>query len=70
MFWDDLMRRWRRDQRVPDGDVLQAAGGHVAMLPAQRRRGRFHVPWWVAVALIAALAALLFFAETAKTALA
>jgi hypothetical protein len=69
MFWDDLMRRWRRDQRVVGQNVLQAAGGHVAMMPSHRRRGRFHVPWWVVVALVAALAALLVFAETARTAL-
>jgi hypothetical protein len=70
MFWDDLMRRWRRDQHVVSEDVLQAASGHVAVLPSPRRRGRFHVPGWVVVALLAALAGVLFFAETARTALA
>jgi hypothetical protein len=40
MFWDDLMRRWRRDAGVMSPHLLRAAGGHVAVLPAPRRRRR------------------------------
>jgi hypothetical protein len=40
MFWDDLVRRWRRDARVNSPQLLRGAGGHVAVLPAPRRRRR------------------------------
>jgi hypothetical protein len=32
MFWDDLVRRWRRDARGVDPRLLRAAAGHVAVL--------------------------------------
>lgn len=54
MFWDDLMRRWRRDHRVASARLLAGAGGHVAVLPS--RRGRR--PRTVLVILAAAILAL------------
>jgi hypothetical protein len=36
MFWDDLVRRLRRDARAVSPALLRAAGGHVAVLPAPR----------------------------------
>ena len=38
MFWDDLIRRWRRDYKVVSPRLLRGVGGHVAVLPAPRRR--------------------------------
>lgn len=38
MFWDDLVRRWRRESKVISPRLLRAAGGHVAVLPAPRRQ--------------------------------
>jgi hypothetical protein len=38
MFWDDLMRRWRRDVGGLDPAQLRGAAGNVAALPAPRRR--------------------------------
>lgn len=60
MFWDDLVRRWRREHRVVDQRELRAAGGHVAVLPAPRRRRRVRLPWLaiIALAIIGALALL------------
>jgi hypothetical protein len=43
MFWDDLIRRWRRDARLNSPNLLRAAGGHVAVLPAPRPRRRRRV---------------------------
>jgi hypothetical protein len=40
MYWDDLVRRWRRENRQPGPHLLVGAAGHVAVLPARRRRGR------------------------------
>lgn len=40
MFWDDLVRRWRRESRVISPQLLRGAGGHVAVLPQPRRRRR------------------------------
>jgi hypothetical protein len=37
MFWDDLIRRWRREAKLNSPRLLRAAGGHVAVLPAPRR---------------------------------
>ena len=37
MYWDDLIRRWRRDTKANSPRLLRAAGGHVAVLPAPRR---------------------------------
>jgi hypothetical protein len=54
MFWDDLMRRWRRDIGSVDQRSLRSAAGNVAALPAPRRQR--HVRWllWVAVLAVAA----------------
>jgi hypothetical protein len=51
VFWDDLVRRWRREHRVVDPRELRAAGGHVAVLPAPRRRRRARLPWLVITVL-------------------
>jgi len=59
MFWDDLIRRWRRDVRGLSPRLLRAAAGHVAVLPALKPRQRSRVPWLVLVALILAVIALL-----------
>jgi hypothetical protein len=59
MFWDDLIRRWRRDVRGLSPRLLRAAAGHVAVLPAPKPRQRSRVPWLVLVALIVAVIALL-----------
>jgi len=40
MFWEDLVRRWRREAKVISPQLLRGAGGHVAVLPAPRRRRR------------------------------
>lgn len=55
MFWDDLVRRWRREHRAVDPTELRAAGGHVAVLPAPRRRRRSRLPW-LAIAVLAVIA--------------
>jgi hypothetical protein len=61
MFWDDLVRRWRRDVRGVSPRLLRAAGGHVAVLPAPRPRRRSRLPLLVLVACL--LAALFLFAQ-------
>ena len=55
MFWDDLMRRWRRDVGSVDQRLLQGAGGNVAALPAPRRQRRSRWLLWLAVLAIAAV---------------
>jgi len=56
MFWDDLVRHWRREHRAVDPRDLSAAGGHVAVLPARQRR-RSRLPWLlIALAIIGAAA--------------
>lgn len=37
MYWDDLIRQWRRKTRANSPRLLRAAGGNVAVLPAPRR---------------------------------
>lgn len=59
MFWDDLVRRWRRDVRGVDSRLLRAAAGHVAALPAPRRRRRSRVPWLVLIVLLVVVILLL-----------
>ena len=51
MFWDDLVRRWRRDVGGLSPRLLRAAGGHVAVLPAPRPRRRLQLPWLVLIAV-------------------
>jgi hypothetical protein len=60
MFWDDLVRRWRRDLRARDPEVLRAAGGHVAVYPAPHRARRTRSPL-MALLVLVALALLLLF---------
>jgi hypothetical protein len=52
MFWDDLMRRWRRENRLMGGRLLRGAAGNVAVLPEPhpQRRRRWLLP--LAVALL------------------
>lgn len=57
MFWDDLVRRWRREHRAVDPRELRAVGGHVAVLPAPRRRRRSRLPW-LAIVVLAIIGAL------------
>jgi hypothetical protein len=59
MFWDDLVRRWRKEAKVNDPAFLRAMGGHVAVLPAPRRV-RQSRPLLLALAILALLALLLF----------
>jgi hypothetical protein len=70
MFWEDLVRRWRREHHVVDPRDLRAAGGHVAVLPAPRRRRRSRLPWLVVtvLAIIGALALLLISGGPAEAA--
>lgn len=51
VFWDDLVRRWRRDVRGLDPRHLRTAAGHVAVLPALRPRRRSRLPWLIAIAV-------------------
>jgi len=60
MFWDDLVRRWRRDTGGMSPRLLRAAAGHVAVLPTPKPRRRLRVPWLLLIALgIAAIVLLL-----------
>ena len=59
MFWDDLVRRWRRDLRALSPRLLRAAAGHVVVLPAPRSRRRSRLPWMVVIALVLAAVVLL-----------
>lgn len=70
MFWDDLVRRWRRDVRGVDPRQLRAAAGHVAVLPAPRRRRRSRIPWLIVIAVAIALIGLLLQSGRAQALLA
>jgi hypothetical protein len=56
MFWDDLVRRWRRDSGVVDRAMLRAVGGHVAVLPAPRRQRRSRLILLLIIAIVVAAA--------------
>ncbi len=58
MYWDDLIRRWRRETRVNSPRLLRAAGGHVAVLPAPRRARQVR-PLLVILAIVALVLLLL-----------
>jgi len=60
MFWDDLVRRVRRESRTLDPKVLRAAGGHVAVLPGPRRARRSRALLIALIALAVLALALLF----------
>lgn len=70
MFWDDLVRRWRRDARGLDPRLLRAAAGHVAALPSPVPRRRSRVGWILLIAFGGALIVLLVQAGHAQTAVA
>jgi hypothetical protein len=59
MFWDDLVRRWRKDTKANSPRLLRAAGGHVAVLPSPQRAPQVR-PLVVVLAILALLLALLF----------
>jgi hypothetical protein len=59
MFWDDLIRRWRRDTGGLSPRLLRAAAGHVAVLPPPTPRQRLRVPWIFLIALGIAVIVLL-----------
>ena len=61
MFWDDLIRRWRRDTGGTSPRLLRAVAGHVAVLPPPRPRRRLRVPWLLLIAL--AIAAILLLVQ-------
>ena len=59
MFWDDLIRRWRRDTGGLSPRLLRAAGGNVAVLPTPKPRRRLRLPWLFLIALGIAVIVLL-----------
>ena len=63
MFWDDLMRRWRREVGALDQRLLNGAAGNVAALPAPRRRGS-RARLVLTLFVIAILAAALLLTQT------
>jgi hypothetical protein len=57
MFWDDLIRRWRRDNRQLGRRLLAGAAGYVAVAPSRPRRSRVTLVLLIAaVGLLLALA--------------
>ena len=57
MFWDDLIRRWRRDNRQLGPRLLAGAAGYVAVAPTRRRRSRVSfILLIIAVGVLIALA--------------
>ena len=59
MFWDDLVRRWRKETKANSPRLLRAAGGHVAVLPAPQRASQVG-PVLAVIAILALLLVLLF----------
>jgi hypothetical protein len=59
MFWDDLVRRWRKSNKANSPRLLRAAGGHVAVLPSPQRARQVR-PLLVILAILALLLLLLF----------
>jgi type VI protein secretion system component VasF len=59
MYWDDLVRRLRREVGAVSPDLLSEAGGNVAVVRVPRRRRRARWPLLV-LALLAVAAVLLF----------
>jgi hypothetical protein len=57
MFWDDLVRQWRKETKTISPRLLRAAGGHVAVLPDPRRARRVRP---LLLAILALLLLLLF----------
>ena len=54
MFWDDLVQRWRKENRANSPEFLRAVGGHVAVLPAPQRSRRSR-PLLLVLAILALL---------------
>jgi ferric-dicitrate binding protein FerR (iron transport regulator) len=40
MYWDDLLRRWRRENPQLGPRLLAGAAGRVAVAPSRRRQSR------------------------------
>lgn len=40
MYWDDLLRRWRRDNPRLGPRLLAGSAGRVAVAPSRRRQSR------------------------------
>jgi hypothetical protein len=40
MYWDDLLRRWRRDNPQLGPRLLAGAAGRIAVAPSRRRQSR------------------------------
>ena len=59
MFWDDLVRRWRKETKANSPRLLRAAGGHVALLPSPQRARQVR-PLLLVLAILALLVVLLF----------
>ena len=56
MYWDELVKRWRREAGTRDSRQLQAIGGNVAAFAARQPRRQ---SWrWLALIVYAALIAL------------
>lgn len=51
MFWDDLMRRWRRDYKVVSPRLLRGVG-HVAVLPAPRRQRQSRLLFFLVIFIV------------------
>jgi hypothetical protein len=58
MFWDDLVRRWRKETRANSPRLLRDAGGHVAVLPNPQRAPQAR-PVVIILAILAILLGLL-----------
>jgi hypothetical protein len=58
MFWDDVLRHWRRGSPIASRRLLRAAAGHVATFPAPKPRPRRRLRWILIGVGIAALALL------------
>ena len=57
MFWDDLLRRWRRDNRQLGPRLLVGAAGRVAVAPTRRApRRRTYLALAVAILVLLGLA--------------
>jgi len=57
MFWDDLVRRWRRENGPMSRRQLRAAAGNVAVLPEPRPQHRRR---WLLPLIVVLLGAVLY----------
>ena len=59
MFWNDLVRRWRKESRAISPRLLRSAGGHVAVLPHPQGTRQVR-PLLVVLAVLALLLVVMF----------